>query len=90
MACAVDMVFRFHKATAIIFLIGGIDNATFVMGRQQPSPNAISRWDLPPLPSMKIPRLGVQLPEHMTQVHEPLCNQMPYIALALPHAVDSQ
>lgn len=43
-----------------------------------------------PLLSTKIPRLGVQHPEHVTQVHKPLCNQVPYVALALPHAVDTK
>lgn len=40
--------------------------------------------------SMEIPRLGIQLPEHLTQVHKPLCNQVPYVALALPHTVDAK
>ena len=44
---------------------------------------------IPPL-SMKIPRFGVQLPKHVAQVHKPLCNQVPYIALTLPHTVDAK
>lgn len=39
---------------------------------------------------MTIPVHDIQPPEHVSQVHKPLCNQMPRVAFALPHAVAPQ